>query len=162
MIEKVYANTNKKEKVYWYLKYYCMALKTGCRGRLLRGKIKKGTVIFHACASNSLPQRPGQLCTGGQWLTCYHLMGTQSSKISSPSMLSSHWWVATIPGPCFKTPTAFVVHIWQTHTFSAAVPLSLEPSWMAVWRKMSHRLSSETMVTQSLGTRTKTLSSKPY
>ena len=50
-------------------------------------------------------------------MTCFYLMETltQSSKISPPSLLSSHWWVATMPAPCFKFPTAFVVHIWQTH-----------------------------------------------
>jgi hypothetical protein len=41
---------------------------------------------------------------------------TQSSKISPPSSPSSLWRVATTPAPCFKIPTVFVVHIWQTHT----------------------------------------------
>ena len=33
----------------------------------------------------------------------------------STQLTSSHWQVATMPAPCFKSPMAFVVHIWQTH-----------------------------------------------
>ena len=44
----------------------------------------------------------------------------------------------------------------------APIPISLEPSQTSAWRKMPHKLSSETIVTQSLGTTTKTLSCKPY
>jgi hypothetical protein len=40
---------------------------------------------------------------------------TQSSKFSLPNLLGSYWQVATTPAPCFKSPTAFVVHIKQTH-----------------------------------------------
>ena len=40
---------------------------------------------------------------------------TQSSKISPSCLLSSHWQVVIIVAPCSKTPTAFVVHIRQTH-----------------------------------------------
>ena len=39
----------------------------------------------------------------------------------------------------------------------ARVPLSLACSRTAAWRKTPHRLSSETMITQSLGTATKIL-----
>jgi hypothetical protein len=46
---------------------------------------------------------------------------TQSSKISPSCLLSSHWQVVIIVAPCSKTPTAFVVHIRQTH----ALPLYL-------------------------------------
>jgi hypothetical protein len=65
---------------------------------------------------------------------------TQNSKISPPSLLSSHWWAVIMPGQCFKALTAF-----------AAVPFSLEP------RRKTHKLSSETTVTQSLGATTKIL-----
>jgi hypothetical protein len=43
-------------------------------------------------------------------LACSHPVETlwlSDSKISPPSSLSSHWWVPTIPAPCFKTPIAF-------------------------------------------------------
>ena len=55
---------------------------------------------------------PGSLT--GQFLSHGDSL-TQSSKISPPSLLGSHWWVITMPAPCFKTPMAFVVHTWQTH-----------------------------------------------
>lgn len=37
--------------------------------------------------------------------------------------LSSRWWVATMPTPSFKTPIAFVVHIWRTHALMLYVSL---------------------------------------
>jgi hypothetical protein len=42
---------------------------------------------------------------------------TQNCKISPPSSLGSHWLVVTTPAPCFKSSTAFVVHIRQTRAF---------------------------------------------
>jgi hypothetical protein len=95
-----------------------------------------------------------QPCTGTQWLTCFCLMETlmQNAKISPLSLLGSHWQVVTMPAPCFKAPTAFVVHTRQTH----ALIFSLEPSRFSARRKIPHKLSSETMVTQSLGTTNKT------
>ena len=39
----------------------------------------------------------------------------RSSNISPPSMLSLHCLVATTTAKCFKTHTAFVVHIRKTH-----------------------------------------------
>jgi hypothetical protein len=48
------------------------------------------------------------------------------------------------------------------HVPMLAVPFSLELKWAAMWRKMQHKLSSETMVTQSLDAATKTYSCKLY
>ena len=36
-------------------------------------------------------------------------------ETSPPDLSSSLWRVATTPTLYFKFPTAFVVHIWQTH-----------------------------------------------
>ena len=33
------------------------------------------------------------------------------------------WPVDVMPAPCFKTPTAFVVHIWQTHALAPYLSL---------------------------------------
>ena len=75
---------------------------------------------------------------------------TLGSKISPPSLLSSLQRVAATATLCFKLPMAFVVHFLQTHTFP------LEPRQAYKRRKTQHKLSSETMVTQSLGATTKT------
>jgi hypothetical protein len=50
----------------------------------------------------------------------------------------------------------------QVNPCFAIIPFSLESSRIVVRRKTSHKLSSETMVTQSLGAKTKTLSCKTY
>jgi hypothetical protein len=63
--------------------------------------------------------------------------------------------VATMPTPCFKSPTAFVVHIWQTHTLPPYLSLLNSDELLAARKKTQHKLSSETMVTQSLGATTK-------
>jgi hypothetical protein len=55
---------------------------------------------------------PGSLT--GQFLSHGDSL-TQSSKISPPSSLSSHWWFVTMPALRFKSPTAFVVHLRQAH-----------------------------------------------
>jgi hypothetical protein len=44
---------------------------------------------------------------------------------------------------------AFVEHLRQTHL--ATLSFSLEPRPAMAWRKVQHKLSSETTVTQSLG-----------
>ena len=48
---------------------------------------------------------------------CSHLgrlSGLVVPETSPPSLLSSHWQVATMPAPCFKIPSSptFVVHIY--------------------------------------------------
>jgi hypothetical protein len=53
-----------------------------------------------------------------------------------------------------KLPWPFVVHIRQNHTL---LPYSLELSRAALWRKTAHKLSSESMITQSLGASTRIL-----
>ena len=65
----------------------------------------------------------------GNGPTCFYLAETltQNSKISPPSSLGSHWWVATTPTPCFKSLTAFVVHLRQTYPCFATITFSLEP-----------------------------------
>jgi hypothetical protein len=100
----------------------------------------------------------GWPCTGGQWLTCFYLTETlrlKAPKSLHPALLSSHWWVITTSAPCCKTPMAFVVHIRQTHALPPYLSLlnSDEPPREG---KTQHRLSSETVLTQSLGTTTKT------
>ena len=64
--------------------------------------------------------------------------------------VSSHWHATTMPALCFKSPTTFCGAHLAIPSF-AAVSFSLEPSWIAMWRKTPHKLSSEAMVTQSLG-----------
>jgi hypothetical protein len=56
---------------------------------------------------------------GRQWPTCFYLMEilTLNSTISPLSSLGPHWWVSTMAALCFKSPTAFVEHIWQTHAW---------------------------------------------
>jgi hypothetical protein len=97
---------------------------------------------------------PATLSPGG--LPAYsYLVETLWPENSPPGSLSSHWQVAMMPAPCFKTP----MPLWWTsgkstichHTFP------LELSQMTVWRKMPHKLSSERMVTQSLGATTRIL-----
>jgi hypothetical protein len=73
---------------------------------------------------------------------------TQSSKISPPSK-NSHWWVITMPAPCFKTYGLYGTHLANPRF--PAIPFSLESSRTAPRRKTPRKLSSETMVTQSLG-----------
>jgi hypothetical protein len=60
------------------------------------------------------------------WQTMANLFlshGDSDSELHnlSTQLASSHCWVATTQTLCFKFPTAFVVHIRQTHT----LPLSL-------------------------------------
>jgi hypothetical protein len=65
-----------------------------------------------------LSWRPARPFTGLQWLTCFHLKETlwpRAPETSPPSSLSFYWRVPTMPAPCFKSPRAFVEHIWQTH-----------------------------------------------
>lgn len=57
--------------------------------------------------------------------------------------LGSHWQVVTMPALCFKSPTAFVLHIWQNHAL---------PQYLS-WTQTSHRMKenstqtiSETMI----------------
>jgi hypothetical protein len=47
--------------------------------------------------------------------------------------------------------------IHQANPQFATVPFSLETKWAAMWRQTQHKLSSETMVTQTLGAATKIL-----
>ena len=52
---------------------------------------------------------------------------TQSSEISPPSLLSSHWQVATTPAPCIQIFMAFWGTLLANPCF-ATIPFSLEPS----------------------------------
>jgi hypothetical protein len=45
---------------------------------------------------------------------------------------------------------------YQANQPFAVIPFSIEPKGATVWRKLQNKLSSETMVTQSLGATTKT------
>ena len=82
------------------------------------GNNKKNSKFLHFSQLLSAPA--SQFLSHGDSLT-------QSSKISPPSSLSSHWGVTATPAPCFKTPPAFCgTH--QANPCFAAVPFSLEPS----------------------------------
>ena len=128
---------------------------------LKKPKKQKQKTNQHIPALVLLPWWPDWPCTGGQWPTWFYLVETltQNSTISPPNSLGSHWQVDTTPSPCFKSPRAWLVHIWQSQTL-LPVPFSLEHRQAAVWRKMQHKLSSETMVTQLLGATTKILTCK--
>ena len=85
----------------------------------------------------------------------------QSSNISPLSSLSSYWQVATTPTPHFNIPMAFGGALLANPHFTAYLSL-WNPAESSCEGKPPHKLSSETMVTQSLGATTKTLSCKPY
>ena len=78
------------------------------------------------------------------WPTCSHPVETltQSSEISSPSLLNCQWQVVAMPVPYFQIPMAFWGVLLANPHF-AAKSFSLEPSWVIVWRKTAHKLSSE-------------------
>ena len=102
------------------------------------------------------PRQSGWPCTGEQWLTCLYLTETltQNSTVSLSSLVVSHWQVSTMPIPHGLCGA----HL--ANPSFATIPFSLELSQTTRWRKMPHRVSSETMITQSLGATTKTLSCK--
>lgn len=77
-------------------------------------KILKSTIHAMLAGPGELA---GQALAGmaGLFSSCGDAL-TQSSEISPPSSLSSHWWVITRP-----IPTDFWVHFLQTH----ALPLYL-------------------------------------
>ena len=52
---------------------------------------------------------------------------TWSSEISPPNLLSSHWWVVTMPALYIQIPTDFWGRLLANPRFGA-VPFSLEPS----------------------------------
>ena len=71
-------------------------------------------------ARQTLPVMAGLFSSRGDSLT-------QSSEISPPSSLSSHWLVATMPASCFEFPMTF----WGARLANphfAAIAFSLEPS----------------------------------
>ena len=104
------------------------------------------------CPDTSLPWQCGWPCTGRQWLTCFYLVETNSELHNVSTQLARFPWVLQIP--CSLSGA-------QLENPHFAVPFSLEPSQIST-RKIPHKLNSETMVTQSLGATTKTLSCKPY
>jgi hypothetical protein len=86
----------------------------------------------------------------------YHQQGTGGQASQAPvSRLSNlelwnfsnrlakfPWRVAAMPAPRFQIPTAFWGALLSNPHF-ATMLFSLEPSWVAVWRKTPHKLSSE-------------------
>jgi hypothetical protein len=120
---------------------------------------KNEPACSHACAINSLPQQPGWPCTGQQWPTYFYLVETLSQNFTISSQLTRFpLAVTTTPAPCFTSPTALVVHLRQTHALLQYLSLlNLDESQAPAWRKMQHKLSSETTITQSLGGATKIL-----
>ena len=66
------------------------------------------------------------------------------------------WQVFATPAPFFQIPmTSWGTLLTNPHF--AAVPFSLDPRRVAMWRKTQHKLSSEMTITQSLGAATKIL-----
>jgi hypothetical protein len=86
------------------------------------GKYEK--INPHVPALMPLPRPTGQLCTGGQWPTCFYGMETDSELYNLSTQLTRFPLSARYhPNPVLQSPMAFVVHIWQTDT----LPLYL--SW---------------------------------
>jgi hypothetical protein len=91
---------------------------------------------------------PGGHVLAGNSLPVFIWWRLRTPKISPPSLLGSHWWVVTTPTPCFTFPYSLCVAHLANPLFAAVNPDEL-------WRKTQHKLSSKTMVTQSLVTTTK-------
>ena len=125
-------------------------------------KTSNHCILIHICCRKYLKKEPTLFSSTHQRAGMPDLFSshgdslTQSSEIFPPSLLSSYWWVVTMPVPCFKTPKAFCgAH--QANSCFAAVPFSLESSQTTVWRETPPKPSSETMVTQSPCTTTRIL-----
>jgi hypothetical protein len=116
-------------------------------------KKKSGTFLHLCCQLPALVAWPAM----HWWAVALWPIAPESSPSSS---LSPHWQVITMPALCFKSLMAFVVHIWQTHNLPLYLSL-LNPERPPCEGKRNTNFS-ETMVTQSLGTTTKTLSGKPH
>jgi hypothetical protein len=127
-----------------------------------------GNIFFfksaHSCTftSNSQPQWICPAMYWRKWPTFWYFMEslTQNSTTPLPSLLGYHWHFITMPTLCLKSPMAFVVHIWQTYTL--ILYFSLLNTVELLLEGNHHRVTSETMVTQSLGATTEALSCKPY
>jgi hypothetical protein len=121
------------------------------------GNIRKEWTHSRTWVGNSLPWRPGW-----QWPTCFYFVETltQSSKILSTQLTRFPLVGRYHPSPMIQNPHGLCGAHQANPCFAIrcfpAVPFSLKPRW-ATWRKTWHKLSSETMVTQSLGTATKIL-----
>jgi hypothetical protein len=102
-------------------------LKYGMYRKLLQEILKKQKKR-HIPMLVPLPRWPGWPCTGGQWLTCFYLIEilTHNSTICPPSSLGSPWLVINMTTLCIKSPTVFVVYIWQTHPLLYLSLLNLE------------------------------------
>ena len=108
---------------------------------------------------------PATLCPGG--LAGHSLAGNGQTVLShgdsdsvfqNPStqlakfLLVGHYHAS----PMFQN-SHNLCGVHQANPHFTAIPFSLGPRWAAAWRKMQHKLSSETMVIQSLGATTKIL-----
>ena len=81
----------------------------------------------YTCAANSQFQQPSQPCTGGQWLTCFYLMETDSELHDLSTLLTRFPLVG-----CYHTNPVLQIshglcgaHLANPHF--AAVAFSLEP-----------------------------------
>ena len=113
------------------------------------GKYFKRSGTSSACPSNSMSQQPGWPCTGGQWPTCFYLVETLT-QIQNLSTQLTRFPVACHyhDSSMLQYPHGLCGH--QANPHVATVPFSLETSRVSMKRKTPHKLSSETLVTQSL------------
>jgi hypothetical protein len=137
-------------------------------GRPVVGNMKKWTsTLLLLCrqlsAQATLPRLPGRPYTGRQGPTCFILWRLSDSELQNLSTQLTRFPLAGRyhASSMLQSPHG-LCGAHQANQCFAAVPLSLEPSRVSVRRKTPHKLSSETMVTQSVGATTKTLSCKPY
>lgn len=103
------------------------------------------------------------------------LLLATGNSLSHGAWPAVHWWAMAdlfyLPrfplvghyhtSPMLQSPQS-LCGTHQVNPRFATIPFSLDPSQIAVRRKPPHKLSPETMVTQSLGATTETLSCKPY
>jgi hypothetical protein len=106
-----------------------------------------------------LPWWPVWLCNGRQLLIVFFLShGDSDSELHS---LSTQLTRFPLVGHYHTIPMLQIPHslcgVPHASPCFAALPFSLEPGQASTWRKTQHKLSSETMVTHSLGTTAKIL-----
>jgi hypothetical protein len=89
-------------------------------------------------------------------MDCFYLLDTDSELQNLSTQLAGF----PLEGHYYASPVLQSSHslcgAHQANPHFATIPFSLEPSQITVRRKTPHKLNSETVITQSLGTTTKT------
>ena len=92
-------------------------------------------------------------CLDNLFLSCWDSLAWSSGNVSTQLArfpLASHYHA----NPCFKSPMAFVVHLWQTQALLLYLSL-LNPDELLSEGKCRTNLVQKQLVTQSLGATTR-------